>query len=205
MSEHMTAIGHSHILFILGLKAYAQVLEKDMEAAENSLKEAKEFIAQEKRITPHHMSNYAISQFLYDIVMLETSLNSRAKDRTKQYKKSVTQSGKEAARNARNYAPNKTEVYRLKGVHYWLINKQHKAVIWWRKSIKIGEALGAKVELARTMAEIGRRLSEKKSRYRQLDGLSSDTYLNRAKATFEQLNLTWDLEELKRILNDLKV
>jgi hypothetical protein len=197
MSEHRTAIGHSHILFILGLKAYTQVIERDIQAAEKTLTKAREFIAEEKRVTPHHMSNYAVSQFMYDICMLEASLNSRAKEQVKQYTKSASQSGKEAIKNARNYAPNKTEVYRLMGVYNWLINKQHKAVFWWRKSIKIGEDLGAKIELARTFVEIGGRLLETKSRFRELDGVSPETYLDNAKALFEQLDLKWDLEEME--------
>jgi class 3 adenylate cyclase/tetratricopeptide (TPR) repeat protein len=204
MSKHIAAIGHSHILFILGLKAYAKVLEKDSEGAEKSLTEAKEFIAQEKRTTPHHMSNFAISQFMYDLFMLEASLNSGARDRVKLYKKSASRSGKEATRNARNYAPNKTEVYRLRGVYNWLINKQHKAVFWWRKSIKIGEELGAKVELARTFGEIGRRLKEKKSRFQALEGASPETYLEKAKTLFEHLDLKWDMEQIDTALSQTR-
>ncbi|MGD9345167.1 MAG: AAA family ATPase, partial [Candidatus Aminicenantes bacterium] len=196
MNKHITAIGHSHILYILGLKAYSQVIERDIEGADISLSRAKEFIAQEKRITPHHMSNYAISQFMYDVFMLEASLNSRADARTNLYTKRALKSGKMAIANARRYALNKTEVYRLMGVYHWLIDKQHKAISWWRKSVKIGEELGAKVELARTHAEIGRRLAEKKSRFQALDGLSPRDYSKKAIALFERLNLNWDLDEM---------
>jgi serine/threonine protein kinase/tetratricopeptide (TPR) repeat protein len=199
MRGHLTAIGHSHILFILGLKAYAQAIERDIKAAEKSLTEAKEFIAQEKRTTPYHMSNFAIGQFLYDICVLEASLNSGAKEQSALYRKRASQSGKEAVRNARKFAPNKTEVYRLLGVYYWLISKQKKAISCWRKSIKIGEELGAKVELARTFAEIGRRLIEEKSRYQELDSASPQFYFEKARALFEGLNLKWDLDEMNAL------
>ncbi len=197
MTEHLTAIGHSHILYILGLKAYTQVLQKDIQGAKNSLTKAREFIAQEKRTTPHHISNYRISQLMYDICILEASLHSRARDQAKLYKKRASRSGKEAVKNARTYAPNKTEVYRLLGVYYWLINKQRRAVQWWRKSIKIGEELGAKVELARTHAEIGRRLAGKRSRFKMLNGLPPRAHLEKAKVLFERLDLRWDLNEIE--------
>lgn len=198
MNKHRTAIGHSHILYILGLKAYSQVIERDLDAAHISLTRAKEFIAQEKRITPHHMSNFAVSQFMYDVCILEASLNSKADDdRANFFRKSALKSGKLAVRNARKYALNKTEVYRLKGVYCWLINKQHKAISWWRKSMMIAEELGAKVELARTHAEIGRRLVEKKSRFKALDGLSPEVYSEKAKILFERLSLNWDLDEME--------
>lgn len=203
MKKYVTAIGHSHILFILGLKAYAQVVEKDFQEADNSLAKAKEFIAQEKRITPHHMSNFAISQFMYDICLLEESLNSEAREQAKLYKKRASRSGKEAIRNVRKYALNKTEVFKLFGVYEWLLNKQHKAILWWKKSIKVGEELGARVELARTHAEIGRRLSENKSRFHGLDGTPPETYLEKAKAVFERLHLTKDLEETEADLKRL--
>jgi hypothetical protein len=179
------------------LEAYTQVLQKDLQAAENSLTKAREFIAQEKRITPHHMSNFAISQFMYDTCVLEAALNSGPRDLVKLYKKKASQSGKEAVSNARKYALNKTEAYRLLGVYNWLINKQHRAIFWWRKSIRTGEELGAKVELARTFAEIGRQLTNKKSSFQELDGTSPEAYLEKARALFERLNLHWDLEQME--------
>jgi hypothetical protein len=45
---------------------------------------------------------------------------------------------------------------------------------------------------------VGRRLSENKSRYRQLNGLPAKDYLTKAKAMFEEMGLRWDLDELER-------
>ncbi len=199
LQKHITAIGHSHILFILGLKAYTQVIEQNIKGAEKSLAEAKEFLAKEKRTTPYHMSYYTIGQFLFDIRLLEVSLYSRATEQAHTYKKRASQSGKEALKNARKFAPGKTEVYRLWGEYCWLIDKQKKALSWWRKSIKTGEALGANVELARTFAKIGRRLTAKDSRFDEMDGISPETFLKKATTLFEQLDLKWDMAEIETV------
>jgi hypothetical protein len=55
------------------------------------------------------------------------------------------------------------------------------------------------VELARTHMEIGKRLLEKKSRFRELDGVESEAYLEKARIPFEQMGLDWDLDEVDKI------
>ena len=88
------------------------------------------------------------------------------------------------------------------GVYYWLIGKQKKALKWWDKSIRIGEHLGARPELARTYMEVGKRLLEPKSKHGALNGLSAEDYLGKARALFEEMELAWDLQELEKVLPD---
>jgi hypothetical protein len=59
--------------------------------------------------------------------------------------------------------------------------------------------IGARLELYRTYYEIGKRLSEPKSKYNGLKGLKADDYLAKAKTLFEEMDLQWDLDELERI------
>jgi hypothetical protein len=90
-------------------------------------------------------------------------------------------------------------VFKLLGVYYWLTGKQKKALAWWNKSITIGQHLGARLELARTYMEIGTRLIEKKSKFKQLNQIQAGEYLEKARALFKQMELEWDLQELEKI------
>ena len=45
----------------------------------------------------------------------------------------------------------------------------------------------------------GKRLSKPNSPYRELNGVSAAEYLNKAKTMFEEMDLQWDLEQLKNL------
>ena len=79
------------------------------------------------------------------------------------------------------------------------MNKQNKALKWWTKSIEFGEKSGGKLELSRTYFEVGKRLSEKKSKFNELNDISANEYLRKSKVMFEEMDLHWDLEELGKI------
>jgi len=72
-------------------------------------------------------------------------------------------------------------------------------VKWFAKSIREGERLGARPDLARTFMETGKRLMEPGSKYRELNGVSADEYLKMARAMFEEMDLQWGLEELEKV------
>jgi len=90
-------------------------------------------------------------------------------------------------------------VLRLIGFYYWLIGKQKNAVKYWKNSIREGERLGAKVELSRTYMEIGKRFLEEKSKFKELNGIKAEEYLKKARIMFKEIDLQWDLDELKKI------
>ena len=96
-------------------------------------------------------------------------------------------------------AADRTEAFNLMGRYYWLINNQVKALMWWNNSIKEAERLKANLELSRTYFEIGKQLNEKKSQYKELNGIKAEEYLEKARIMFEELDLRWDLEKLDRI------
>jgi hypothetical protein len=100
---------------------------------------------------------------------------------------------------AKNVAQHRTESYKLKGVYYWLINDQEKALIWWRKAIEEGRRLDASLELSRTYMEVGKRLLGPESKYKELNGLEAEEYLDKAKTMFEEMDLHWDIDELERL------
>jgi len=88
------------------------------------------------------------------------------------------------------------------GLYYWLIKNQKKALKWWNRSIKEGERLGARIELSRTYFEVGKRLLESGSDYKQLNGIKAEEYLERARILFEDMDLQWDLDEWNRIARE---
>ena len=96
-------------------------------------------------------------------------------------------------------AQNRVDSYRLRGVYYWLINKQKNALKWWQRAIQEGEHLGARIELSRSYLEIGKRLLEPGSKYKQLSGIKAEEYLEKARALFEEMDLQRDLDELDRV------
>jgi hypothetical protein len=81
-----------------------------------------------------------------------------------------------------------------------LINKQKKAIKWWQRAIEEGERLDARLELSRSYFEVGKRLLEDKSKYRILNGIKAEDYLQKARVLFEEMDLQWELDELDRVL-----
>jgi len=47
--------------------------------------------------------------------------------------------------------------------------------------------------------EVGKRLLEPQSRYRDLNGLTANDYLAKAEKLFREMDLQWDLEQLERV------
>ena len=184
----------------LGLKAIIQIYLEDINGAKESLLQRKELVLKHKRIPPYFLSNYLVGQFLLDLYLLEQAIISDHKLDISKYRKNAYKSGKNALKNSDKYALDKTETFKLMGLFYWLIGRQDKAFNWWHNSIKEGEGLGARVELARTYMEVGKRLLEEKSRFHELSGIKAEEYLEKARTLFEEMDLQWDLDELDKII-----
>jgi hypothetical protein len=48
--------------------------------------------------------------------------------------------------------------------------------------------------------EIGKRFLEIKSKYKELNGISANEYLEKARTLFQEMDLQWDLDELDEIV-----
>jgi len=116
-----------------------------------------------------------------------------------EYRKHALKSGKRLVKISQKAAQNRTESYKLKGVYYWLINREKKALKWWHKAIEEGESLDARLELSRAYFEVGKRLLEAESKYKVLNGIKAEDYLEKAGVLFEEMDLRWDLDELGRV------
>ena len=192
-------VGINFALCLSGMRPYIQILMRDIKGAEISLLQIKELVSHEERIVPFYICNFLMSQFLFDLCILEDAIHSKKKPKIAPLQKKAYRSGKASVKNAMKYAADKTEAFKLMGVYNWLIGKQKKALVWWDRSIRIGEHLGARPELARTYMEVGKRLLEKKSKFQQLNGTKAGEYLKKARVLFKKMELKWDLEQLDRI------
>ena len=85
---------------------------------------------------------------------------------------------------------------------YWLIGNQKKAIRWWEKSIQEGERLGDRPDLSRTYLEVGKRLLEPRSKYKELNGVDAKGYLEKARVLLEEMGLERDLNDLERLKMD---
>jgi class 3 adenylate cyclase/tetratricopeptide (TPR) repeat protein len=63
-------------------------------------------------------------------------------------------------KNARKFAPDRTEALKFMGSYSWHTGAQRRAISYWQRSIREGERLGAKVELAHTFTDAGKLLGE---------------------------------------------
>ena len=192
-------VGINFALCLSGLKPYIQILMKDIHGAEISLLQLKELISHEEHVVPFYICSFLMGQFLFDLYMLEDAVHSKKKSKISHCRTKAYHSGKAAVKNSMKYAADKTEAFKLMGVYNWLIGRQRKALSWWDKSIKIGEYLGARPEIARTYMEVGKRLLEQKSKFHQLNGIHAEEYLEKAQVLFKEMELDWDLEQLDKI------
>jgi serine/threonine protein kinase/tetratricopeptide (TPR) repeat protein len=188
------------ILYMFGIKAQVQILQKELTEAQVTLRAAREITLHQKHIYPYFLSKFLVAQFLFDLSSLENACAS-ARQSYDAGRKRAFQSGRAALKNSTNYSADKTEVFRGMGVLHWLSGKPKKAQDWWEKSIRIGKEIGARPEVGRTYLEVGKRISESGRGHREICGLTAGECFLKARALFEELGLDEDLEELKKLEN----
>ena len=184
-------------IYSLGCKAIMQLLLQNPEEAKKSLLLAEEAVQTKERWPPVHISTYFIGRSMMSLHMLKIATNGNSYLNIARFKKEAYQNVKRALGNSQKYSSDKIEAYRFMGSYYWLIDKQKSALKYWEMSIQTGEKLGALPDLARTYMEVGKRLQEKRSKFAILNNITADDYLSKAEKIFTDLDLQWDLEQLR--------
>jgi tetratricopeptide (TPR) repeat protein len=179
-------------------KARAQMILRDMKGAEDSLRCAREYQSEIMAI-PFHRCLLLISEFAFYLWRLEELRKIGKNGELGRTRKRVLKIGIEAVQISRKVANNQTEALRLMGMYYWLIGKQKKGFKWFSRSIKNGQRIGDRLELSRTYMEVGRRLLDRGSIYKELDGIKAEGYLEKARSMFQEMGLKWDLDEMDKI------
>ncbi|MEA3435050.1 MAG: AAA family ATPase [Thermodesulfobacteriota bacterium] len=187
-------LGHLHYL---GLKAIIQILQKDHNGAKYSLEHAKEIATRKGRVIPFYKSSYTMSLLLFDLNLLEKFILSKGYSNISKYKERAFDSANKALKTAKKYAPDKVEALKLMGTFFWLIKNQKKALKYWAQSISEAKKMGSSLELSRTYFEVGKRLFERKSNFRELNKIKRKDYLLKARAAFKGMDLQQDLKDLE--------
>jgi class 3 adenylate cyclase/tetratricopeptide (TPR) repeat protein len=181
-------------------KAEAQQLAGDTEGARDSVLQASEMYKMHPgMVAPPFVAPLMVARFLIAVKELKDAIDSGNSSAVVEIKKQTYKAGKTAVRNSRKYAPYRTKILGLMGEYYWFIGKQGKALKWWGKAIQEGEKLGARPDLSRTYFKVGKHLLEPHSKYRNLNGIDSNGYLEKSRLLFEELSLEQDLTELDKI------
>jgi len=183
-------------LYVYEARIYTSMGE--IEKAEKCLEQANR-IWRKIRPVPFQMTGFYTAELEYNLYRLKEILRNGNKTKLSEYRKKAMRSVKMLLRNARKVAQCRTESYKLIGEYYWLMNKQKKALTWWHYAIKEGERLGARLQLARVYFELGKRLLGIGSKYRVLDGIIAEDYLEKARPVFEEMKLQFYLDQLSQV------
>jgi tetratricopeptide (TPR) repeat protein len=186
------------LLELYSRRTMIHMLMGDIEGAEKTLQHADK-VRSQVHAAPVMLSIFYLCQFEYFLYRLEESIRTRSKSESSKYRRKAFKSGKMLLKISQKAAQHRTESYKLTGVYYWLINKQKKALKWWHKAIREGERLDARLGLSRTYFEVGKRLLETESKYKMLNGIKAEAYLEKARVLFEEMDLQWDLDNLGRV------
>jgi class 3 adenylate cyclase/tetratricopeptide (TPR) repeat protein len=186
-----------HLEF-LASKTRAYVLFGDQEGSETCIKHQEE-IQSNNYLNPYYLSDYVASRCMYSISCLEEAVHNGDNPRIRQLASESGKWGMKAMKASRKFKRDRVEILRLMGIRSWLMGERERALKWWSESIEAGERLKFRPDLSRTYFEIGKRLSEPKSPYRELNGITAAEYLTKAKTIFEEMDLQWDLEQLEQL------
>jgi class 3 adenylate cyclase/tetratricopeptide (TPR) repeat protein len=153
---------------MLAFKAKAQIRLDDLAGAEKTLEELDRILSKENEV-PLSRGWRLKSQFMLGLRRLGTGSAAAAAKRGAKEFRELHRLGRRMLRNSRKVAPERTEVYRLRGILDWTRGREGRALRWWAKSLAEGRRLGASLELAWTYREAGTRLAEKEKAGRRLE------------------------------------
>jgi class 3 adenylate cyclase/tetratricopeptide (TPR) repeat protein len=186
-------------LSFMGFSAIASILLGQTEVAAKTIREGERFLSGLGKVVPMFFTPFSLGRVLTHLQLLQDTVQSGSKAEIPHQQKTSFRFAREAVRASRKYAPYRTWILRLMGDYYWLVGKQRKAMRWYDRSIKEGEKLGARPDLSRTYFEVGKRLLEPQSKYKQLNGIDAEGYLEKAERLFREMGLDHDLDELERV------
>lgn len=182
----------------LSFKARALALLGDLERAEAALGVCADLIASQGQLTvpKYMMSQYLRARLLVDLKRLAAARADGAAPARRHWRRRALATARRAVRASAWVAERRPEVYRLAGELHWLERAPRRALHWWRRGLAVARALGARPELARTLAELGRHLPAGAAVVVGDERLDAVGCRERAVALFAELDLEWDLERV---------
>jgi class 3 adenylate cyclase/tetratricopeptide (TPR) repeat protein len=186
-------------ILLFGYKAIAEILRDDAVAAAECMSELERFVRRQGFVPPVFMAPYLLCRFLTDIHLLNAALARGNGSEIREYRRKARKSGRAAVKNSKKLAPLRTWILTSMGTYHWLVDSPGKAFTWWDKAIEEGERLSARVDLSRAYFEVGRHLLKSDGKYRELNGVDAQGYLDKARRLFKEMGLKHDLDALDRM------
>jgi tetratricopeptide (TPR) repeat protein len=183
---------HSEVLFnvlALGTRARVYALRGDAKRAAEEIARAESVMAQAGRVAPFHASAVHSARYLIDVLALERAV--AAGHGAAPAARRARASRKAALATAAKVAWRRAEALRLVGRESWLRGRRAEGIAWWSRALDCATQLGAQPELARTLADAGRALSEHDGDL-ALQGRDAGTCLEQARELFDQMQLPVD-------------
>jgi len=190
------------LVSLISIKASALTLMGRVNEALETIKTAQRIYSQTD-IIPYHLGDLFAAQTLIDMTLLGQAIKEGNNGGQSGLDRQAAKSTHKCLKNSKKAACYLIEALRMKGQYYRLTGDDRKAFTRWSKSIAEGERLGARPELARTYFEVGKRLLEPQSKYKELNGISAKEYFDKAEKLFREMDLQWDLEQLERVRLEL--
>ena len=180
-AERYQRARHEDLLKVLGLgsKAKAQVLLGDLDGAASTLAAAERITQRSRDLPAWHLSALAAARLRYHVAALEGAEGAIPAA----LRRDARRSARQAVGIAAKAAIQRTEIYQLCGTACWLLGSRRQALTWWTRSLTAGDAMGARPELARTRAVLGRVLDAAT----QVGGVGAGEHLTAASTEFAAL------------------
>ncbi len=179
------------LLGLHALKARMMILMRDIESAEALLEQA-ETVMSEMNVTPCYLSEYLLARLSLEMFHLAEAVQRGNGADVAELGRTAMKTARQTLKNASKVASDRVEAHRLMGRCLWLLGDNKKALRSWESGIRAGETLGAQLELARTMLEVGERLQEPQSDVSELKGVPASEYAEKAELMLNNMRLEID-------------
>jgi class 3 adenylate cyclase/tetratricopeptide (TPR) repeat protein len=190
---------HSEVLFnivALGTRGRVNALRGELDLAREEITRGEALIREGGRVPPLHASYVHSARQLLDLLDLERRAAAGERP-TRGALRELRRSRRRALKTSEKVPWRRTEALRLAGREAWLRGRPAEAIGWWERAIDYATGLGAKPELARTLADAGYALRRAGSPL-TLNGKDASACLGEAGRMFDALGLSPEREALDR-------
>ena len=182
------------LLLVLNFSSMACCFKGNLVRARQYLARAEEIA--EKLYLKYYISITLLSRAYIELSEIGSLRNSIPKDKMN----ALFTTSKSLLAASKKVNCMKTEAYRMRALAFQYNKQYAKALHYYNKAIEFATWYGARIELARTFFELGKFLSDPNTKPTQLNKLTGKDYLEKARSMFEEMDLQWDLEELRSYL-----
>jgi len=171
-------------------------LKGEMDEAKEALQEVERSIHKIKMSKPFYCT-YLMGKARFELAMMQNE-----KDPGQANPKELKGMIRELTRTAKKFRGVLPEAMLIAAQVDRFLGRKHKAIKTLGKALQLAENSGAHLESARINFELGKCLSDPKVKGKKLVGNPASYYLENAHRMFEEMNLQWDLEELRNFMGN---